>query len=344
MWTLHGEWQDGVSSQRRLLALQVDSSGRIASADQTVAGCHFRELRVSDRLGDTPRFLQFPDGARLICRDQDTVDALCRRFQRRGPGVAHRLEKRLSLALLALALVVGASFAGVRYGVPLLAKTAAFWLPDEAAAQLGAGTLAALDKVAFTPSQLSPGRQQELQQLLARLKPANEPGLLPLQLHLRHGGEIGANAFALPDGSIIVTDELVELAQTNAELAGVLAHEIGHVRERHAMRHTLQSSGTALVLLVLFGDASSVTSLAASVPTALLELHYSREFEWEADAYAAQLMQAKRLPLAAFSAMLARLEHSHSPHDEPAVVPAFLNTHPVTSERIRRFQQHRQGS
>jgi len=336
MWILQGQWQDGVSTHERQLTLRIGEDGQISSTDGAAAACHFAALQVSDRLGDTPRFLQFPDGARLLCHDHETVDTLCRRFKRRSPGLVHRLERRLSIALVSLLLVIGAGVATVQFGMPRLAKTVAFWLPPETSAQLGEGALRTLDAIAFKPSTLPAARQQALRQLFQRLKPA---GLPALQLHLRHGGGIGANAFALPDGSIVMTDELVALAQSDAELSGVLAHEMGHVNGRHALRHTLQSSGTAIVMLALLGDVSSITSLAAGVPTALLELHYSREFEWEADAYAAHLMQANGLPLAAFGALLGRLEHSQH-GDDGAALPAFLSTHPVTAERIQRFQGH----
>jgi predicted Zn-dependent protease len=136
-----------------------------------------------------------------------------------------------------------------------------------------------------------------------------------------------------------MTDELVELSRSDAELSGVLAHEMGHVNGRHALRHTLQSSGAALIMLALLGDVSTVTSLAAGVPTMLLELKYSRQFEWEADAYAARLMQAKGLPLSAFGDLLDRLDRSHHQQNDTSE-PAFLSTHPVTAERIRRFREH----
>jgi Zn-dependent protease with chaperone function len=336
MWTLRGQWQDGVSTQQQELTLQVDEAGRVIGPDGLIAPCHFTELKVSDRLGNTPRFLQFPGGARLTSSDHDTIDTLCRRFQRRRTALAYRLEKRLSIALLSLLLVIGAGVAAVQYGMPWLAKRVAFWLPAETSAQLGKGTLKTLDTVAFSPSQLPVQRQQALQLLFHRLEPADLPGL---QLNLRHGGRIGANAFALPDGSIVMTDELVELSRSDAELSGVLAHEMGHVNGRHALRHTLQSSGTALIMLALLGDVSTVTSLAAGVPTMLLELKYSRQFEWEADAYAARLMQAKGLPLSAFGDLLDRLDRSHHQQNDTSE-PAFLSTHPVTAERIRRFREH----
>ena len=70
------------------------------------------------------------------------------------------------------------------------------------------------------------------------------------------------------------------------ELLAVLAHEIGHVRGRHAMRLVLQNSGLAVLLTALAGDAVGVTFLAVALPSMLLQSGYSRQFETEADDYA----------------------------------------------------------
>ena len=80
---------------------------------------------------------------------------------------------------------------------------------------------------------------------------------------------MGANAVALPAGIIIMTDALVELSENDEELAAVLAHEIGHVRNRHALRALLQNSVVAGSIILVTGDASSAGSIAAGIPTLL---------------------------------------------------------------------------
>ena len=73
-----------------------------------------------------------------------------------------------------------------------------------------------------------------------------------------------ANAFALPSGIVVLTDELEALAQHDDELSAVFAHEIGHVVHRHSMRMVIQHSASALLMLGLLGDVNSATSVVAA--------------------------------------------------------------------------------
>ena len=88
----------------------------------------------------------------------------------------------------------------------------------------------------------------------------------------------------------------------------MLAHEIGHVRGRHAMRLVLQSSGVAVLLTALAGDAVGVTFLAVALPTMLLQSGYSRQFEAEADDYAFAHMKRHGVSPQAFADVMRRLE------------------------------------
>ena len=77
-------------------------------------------------------------------------------------------------------------------------------------------------------------------------------------------------ALALPSGDVFLTDELVTLAHDEDELRGALAHEVGHVVHRHAMRLLLENSASALVLAAILGDAGSAPAIAALAPAVLL--------------------------------------------------------------------------
>ena len=121
------------------------------------------ELRVSDRIGNTPRNIYLPDGATLTTTDNDTVD---RYLARRGhSGVArliHRLESRLAYALLLLVLAVGVSWLTVTQGIPALAKHVAYALPAETNTMLGRGVLETMDGFVFQPSTLDAATQARL--------------------------------------------------------------------------------------------------------------------------------------------------------------------------------------
>jgi Zn-dependent protease with chaperone function len=152
------------------------------------------------------------------------------------------------------------------------------------------------------------------------------------RLELRQGGPLQANAFALPDGIVVVTDELVELSQNEDEVVAVLAHEVGHVRGRHALRMLLQGAGVAAITLAVFGDVSSTSALAASVPTVLINAKHSREFEVEADEFAKQWLREHGIPQRRFDDLLCRLEKSSPAGDETIT---YLRSHPPTAERAQ---------
>ena len=144
---------------------------------------------------------------------------------------------------------------------------------------------------------------------------------------------MGANAFALPSGIVVMTDELVDLAQADEELQVVLAHEIGHVVHRHSLRMLLQNSATSLLIIGLTGDVSSASVLVAGVPTALVQAKHSRQFENEADDYAYAWMDRNGVPHRYFTDMLERLEKKYGGAGSGAL--SWLSSHPSTAERIR---------
>lgn len=140
--------------------------------------------------------------------------------------------------------------------------------------------------------------------------PSPLPDTSHYQLVLRDSKSIGANAFALPSGIIIATDDLIKLTN-DAELTAVLAHEVSHVKFHHSLRHTLQSSATALLLAVWLGDLTSLSSLAAAIPALLVSAQYSQSFELEADRYALDYLAANGLSAESFASALNKLEQSH---------------------------------
>jgi predicted Zn-dependent protease len=162
------------------------------------------------------------------------------------------------------------------------------------------------------------------------------------RLEIRFSEALKANAFALPGGTVILTDGLVELARSDNEIAAVLAHEIGHLRHRHVLRHVLQNSVTALIVATLTGDITSITSLAATLPTAVVDATFSRQFEREADDAAVAWLKSAKIDPRCYAEILARLQaqlvtRSGKAFEEKTPAHSYLATHPDTGERIRRI-------
>ncbi|WP_414632479.1 M48 family metallopeptidase, partial [Acinetobacter sp. UBA6720] len=89
----------------------------------------------------------------------------------------------------------------------------------------------------------------------------------PAKVLFRSGGKIGANALAIPNNTIILTDELVNLAKDDHEIIGVLAHEQGHLVERHSLQQALSSLGFSVLLIAVTGASSP---LFTTLPVALV--------------------------------------------------------------------------
>jgi Zn-dependent protease with chaperone function len=203
-----------------------------------------------------------------------------------------------------LTVVAGVLF--FLFGLPWLADRVARAIPPEVEAPIGEQVMAMLDATALEPSALDAAQQARWQAVFDRFM-ANQPQGSRYRLAFRDMGAGVANAFAVPGGSIVFTDALLEGAQHEEEFIAVLAHELGHQVERHVMRAVLQQSAVALLVAVFTGDVSAATGVAVAVPTFLLDNHYSREFEREADAFAFRALRERGLPPEWFAVALGRI-------------------------------------
>lgn len=329
---LRARYYDGRSAEQREVALESDALTWLR-----VRGADFRrdwplaEVKASARIGNTPRTLRFPDGSLCETDDNDAVDRMLGDQVSAGSRLLHRWESSLGAVLAALALTIAAGWAGVVWGIPALAKQAAFALPASTESHIGRDALAALDRVVLEPSRLPAERQAGLRALFAGMT-SDLAGAAGYRLECRRGGRIGPNALALPSGIVVLTDELVALAHDDREIEAVLAHELGHLRARHSLRHLLENSATALVVAATLGDVTSLTSLVAAAPMVLVQAKYSRQFEREADDFALAWLRRRGIPPQAFAAILERMEAAR-PGPE---APDFLLSHPATRERIER--------
>jgi len=210
-------------------------------------------------------------------------------------------------------------------------------LSPQAQVAIGEHTLKSLDHTVLKPSQLTRSKKAEIGAEFNRFL-EGEPGAGEYRLQFRRMP--GANAFALPGGFIVVTDDMVKLAADNDELLAVIAHEMGHEHNHHGIRLVLQNSGLAVLVTALAGDAVGMTILAAALPSVLLQSRYSRQFEAEADAYAFAYLKRHGKSPQAFADVMRRLQKS-APHDEENGLVQYLNSHPATEDRIRRAEEAR---
>ena len=285
--------------------------------------------------------IRFADGSQAQTLEPQRLAAALRSAGYRAPGL-HALAGKMAShrgALLAGVVACAAISAGVwLYGVPALSKVITHFMPTRWETQLADRTLEVLDKAWLKPSRLGADRQAQITaDFEALVKKAAPGGQAPhYRLLFRSMASIsmtsdasassGANAFALPGGVLVMTDELVAVAEPGAIL-GVLAHELGHVKNRHATRVAVESSLLGTAIALISGDP---TSVIATVPVALASLSFSRRHELEADCYALQT-----LARAGQSAEpLARLLEAIS-NKQGSGMADVLSSHPSTPARVQ---------
>jgi predicted Zn-dependent protease len=150
------------------------------------------------------------------------------------------------------------------------------------------------------------------------------------------------NAFAMPGGYIGVHTGLIQSAQTESELASVLAHEISHVTQRHLARMVAKQSQGQLASLLAMAvaimaarnnpDVAIGAAVAGQAGAIQNQLNYSRDFEREADRMGLQLLEKAGYDIRDMASFFERLQKFGRLYENNA--PGYLRTHPLTTERI----------
>ncbi len=300
------------------------------------------DIRIEPILGKTTRVIKLRSGEKLESIDFTAVAALEQSLgANKGMRFVHKLEQSWRLVLVCFVGLILATVGFIRFGVPWIAAQAAAVTPISVLKTITDSAFKSIDGNLLQKTKLSATRAAQLQSIFARVK--NRIGKdYPYELMLRSGAEIGANAFALPSGTVVMTDELVKLAKSDLEIEAVLAHEVGHVIHRHGLRNLYQSVGIVLLAGIFVGDFSSVAGLGTSLPALLLQSGYSQEFEFQSDQVAGKYLLETVGSTKAMRDMLENLEGSREkskPSQTEKTIQDIFRTHPITPERIRVLEE-----
>jgi predicted Zn-dependent protease len=328
---------DGETAQAQDVRVHVQGRTLVVSTPEgtAVERVPVDPARFSERWNAAPRLVRLDGHGMLEVPDADG------RFDRalQGAGVfpspVQEMQRMWWSSLAALAGLAGVLAFAYVHGLPAASRWLASHLPDGLEQRIGTEVMEQLDANYFEPSRLPVLRRYAIAQRVEAAVAAAAPDVAYRLEFRRVDGPGGVNALTLPGGTIVLLDGLVEVADSDEAILGVVGHELGHVAERHSLRHVLQSLGIGALAALLWGDFSSVV---ANVPIAFGVLHYSRDFEREADAYAIRFLQANQVPLDPYIDFYDRVERL-AENKRRASLPAFLSTHPPTAERQRRLRE-----
>ncbi|MFX1681633.1 M48 family metallopeptidase [Mitsuaria sp. CC2] len=367
--TLQADWFDGRSARARPVRLWLDRE-QLVVHDQDLEGVErrypVRDVQWPERTRHGQRQAQLPDGGVLMARDaadwDDWADAATQ-GRGLGGGLAARWFSSWRHSLVALTVVVAVGGATWHWGVPAAADGIARHLPASIEQSIGDGAMEQVDSLMLKPSQVPAHEQQRWRERFAAMVASQPAESTPYELHFRDAGKrLGPNAFALPGGHIVVTDELLTLLGDEPDaVLGVLAHELGHVREQHGLRLTMRASLMGVLLGFAVGDFSS---LLAGAPAVLMQASYSRDFERAADVQAKRLLvdsgRSPRAMLVLFERIgdwraqrsaKARADRASEPKSlgrdvgeqakagADALLRIAFNSHPADEERMRFFER-----
>lgn len=335
-----GEWHPAHSS-RAVTADLREIEGQLAAVSDgaTLACGPHKDIEITPRVGAIPRRLTFIDGSVFETRDNDAIDAFVSRNRGGRSGLVHRLEQ-FHPRLIAFTLAVILLAVGIyRYALPVMVEVALLVTPPVVPEMIAASTLASLDKTFLRPSALSQQEQDTIRAEFAPLAKNAKGGEPAYTLLFRNARLMGPNAFALPDGTLVLTDDLVQLAKGDRQMVlGVLGHEIAHVEGEHSLRQIYRVAGFAALVMLIAGDVGSGVEDILSQGGALVALSYSRGAEEEADRRSVELMKAAGYEPAALARFFAILEEKINDRSETSM----LSTHPGTPTRQRYIRDYAQ--
>jgi Zn-dependent protease with chaperone function len=340
---------DGISNRKRRVVLRFGADLEIVEDDAAAAVWPYDTIRRADGPAGLLRLSSVAalSLARLEIQDAATAEMLL--------SHAPTLKSSTSGVTPAWRIVawslaaVGSILAVVFFGIPLAAERLAPLVPARFEKRMGETVERQVRFLLGGTTCTDVAGQAALNVLIDRLKQA---GNIETELNAQVLSSGVPNALALPGGKVYLLNGLLQKAENADEIAGVLAHELGHVQHRDNMRKLIQTGGTSFMVGLLFGDIMGGGAVIF-VSRSLLDASYSREAELGADAFAIDVMQKLGRSARPMGEFLVRVTESAKPipksdtkpdtkpDAKSAAAPGvnIFSSHPLTGDRLERMKQ-----
>ena len=330
MIEFEGVYFDGKTSRPQQVSIEVGEKELLIYTALRSFSFALSKIKIDPMVGSAHSIVYLPSAQEIHSHDLEAIRTLEKSLKQTSPEyVARYFESKLRYVVATFLFTIALLGVGFVYGIPKIAAYVARVVPENIKLKMDKESLALLDKAYLKETLLPIERQAAITQQLSLF--CSTTHCANYQLLFRSSPLLGANAFALAGQSIVVTDQLVEKAENDAEIIAVLAHELGHINQSHTLKMALQAMGSGVLIVMITGDVSTFSDLATGIPLLLIQQGYSREMEDEADAFALQgLLKAKISPHY-FADILQRID------PDANASKTLLSSHPETQRRIQPF-------
>ena len=315
------------SSERHFAQLDVSQANHLSlKISGDIVSCDLEHADISAPLGKLPVEFTFPNGWIFTVERSEDVDQWLASNQK--SSLVDKMESNwiawLLSAIMCLCLVLSFYF----YILPWTSDKVAKAIPEHIALALGDKILESLDS-SWEESEISSEEQHEILLRITQHLAQLETLPYPIEVEFR-ASKMGANAFALPGGKVVLLDEIVELAQNKQQLDSIILHEIGHIYHRHMLKKLVHSSLLSVGVSLLTGESSGVVDNLAGLGVFFLSNGHSREAELEADVFSKQAMLSLYGTSQPLAEMFELLHEQNGPD-----IPEWMSTHPDFEQRIQ---------
>jgi predicted Zn-dependent protease len=338
-----GHHLDGRTPVRRPARVRLTRSGlEITPEGGATAFWPYAEVRQTQgwHAGEEVRLERGRDPGEAVVIADPTFLADLREIAQ-APGLRfhdpRRRGRRVLFTAIAGVAVIAICAALYLWGIPAAAEVVAAQVPVSWEENLGRAVVESLVKPDKRCSE--PAGQRALEGLVSALAAAAPRSPYTFRAQVMDSKTV--NAFAAPGGYVVVLRGLVDEARKPEELAGVLAHEMQHVLQRHSTKAIVQHVSTGLLITALTGDVSGAMAYGLESARVLGQLRYSRSAEEEADGRGMELLIAAGLDP---SGMIDFFEALERKGRDPSGLLKYLSSHPGASDRVTRLRRIAAGA
>jgi predicted Zn-dependent protease len=325
-----GVFYDGKTSRWHLVRLTLNDQLAISEGDVVLAAWPFADIRRADSAVGLLRLscLSAPELARVEIRDDSMARALIERCTHLDDHTAarHSVATIVGWSLAATVSII----AIIWFGLPLAADRLAPLVPEALERRIGDVAEGQIRTIFGGKTCDDAAGRLAFDKLMAALGEAAE---ITTPIHAGVLNTPVPNAFALPGGKVTLFSGLLARAENADEIAGVLAHELGHVSHRDNTRNLIYNGGTSFLIGLLFGDPTGGGALIFA-SRSLVTASYSREAEQGADDFAIDVMHRLGRPTKPMGELMLRITGKQ--RDQ---ISSILANHPLTEDRLQRFSQ-----